>query len=61
MRIGELADATGVTTKTIRYYESIDLMKGPDRTPFRVPGLQQRGPRKAPIHPTSPRHRPHAV
>ncbi len=33
MRIGELADAAGVTTKTIRYYESIDLMKGPDRTP----------------------------
>ena len=33
MRIGEVADATGVTTKTIRYYESIDLMKGPDRTP----------------------------
>ena len=33
MRIGELAGATGVTTKTIRYYESIDLMKGPDRTP----------------------------
>jgi hypothetical protein len=29
MRIGELADATGVTTKTIRYYESIDLLKGP--------------------------------
>lgn len=33
MRIGELADATGVSTKAIRYYESIDLMKEPDRTP----------------------------
>jgi DNA-binding transcriptional MerR regulator len=33
MRIGELADAAGVNTKTVRYYESIDLMPEPDRTP----------------------------
>ncbi len=33
MRIGELADATGTTTKTIRYYESIDLLQEPRRTP----------------------------
>ncbi|MFT7475701.1 MAG: MerR family copper efflux transcriptional regulator [Verrucomicrobiales bacterium] len=32
MRIGELADRCGVTTKTIRYYESIDLLADPDRT-----------------------------
>ena len=32
MRIGELADATGVSTKAIRYYESIELMKEPNRT-----------------------------
>ena len=33
MRIGELADRSGVTTKTIRYYESIDLLSEPVRTP----------------------------
>ncbi len=32
MRIGELAHLTGVTTKTIRYYESIGLLPEPDRT-----------------------------
>ncbi len=32
MRIGELAERTGTTTKTIRYYESIDLMPATDRT-----------------------------
>lgn len=33
MRIGELAEAAGVNTKTVRYYESIGLMPSPDRTP----------------------------
>ena len=33
MRIGELAERTGTTTKTIRYYESIDLIPEPARTP----------------------------
>ena len=32
MRIGELAERVGVTTKTIRYYESIGLVAPPDRT-----------------------------
>lgn len=32
MRIGELADEGGVSTKTIRYYESIGLLDEPDRT-----------------------------
>ncbi len=32
MKIGELGDACGVTTKTIRYYESIGLLEAPDRT-----------------------------
>lgn len=32
MRIGELADRTGSTTKTIRYYESIGLLPTPART-----------------------------
>ncbi len=32
MRIGELAELTGTTTKTIRYYESIDLLPDPPRT-----------------------------
>ena len=33
MRIGELADRVGVTTKTIRFYESIRLLPEPPRTP----------------------------
>ncbi len=33
MRIGELADRAGVSTKTVRYYESIGLMAAPARTP----------------------------
>lgn len=32
MRIGEVADLVGVTTKTIRYYETIGLLPPPDRT-----------------------------
>ncbi len=32
MKIGALADACGVTTKTIRYYESIGLLAEPGRT-----------------------------
>ncbi|MCL4149962.1 UNVERIFIED_CONTAM: hypothetical protein GTU68_008887 [Idotea baltica] len=32
MRIGELAEGGGVSTKTIRYYESIGLLEEPDRT-----------------------------
>ncbi|ALO08169.1 heavy metal-responsive transcriptional regulator [Streptomyces goshikiensis] len=33
MRIGELAAASGLTTKTIRFYEQTGLMPGPPRTP----------------------------
>lgn len=33
MKIGELGAATGVSTKTIRYYESLALLEEPDRTP----------------------------
>lgn len=32
MRIGELASAASVSTKTVRYYESIGLLPEPDRT-----------------------------
>lgn len=32
MKIGELAEAAGVTTKTVRYYESIGLVPEPDRS-----------------------------
>lgn len=32
MRIGELADSGNVSTKTIRYYESIGLLEEPGRT-----------------------------
>ena len=32
MRIGAVADAAGVTAKTIRYYESIGLVPEPGRT-----------------------------
>jgi DNA-binding transcriptional MerR regulator len=33
MRIGELADRLGITTKAIRFYESIGLLPDPARTP----------------------------
>ncbi|NND74453.1 MAG: heavy metal-responsive transcriptional regulator [Ilumatobacter sp.] len=33
MKIGELAARSNVTTKTIRYYESIGLLTAPERTP----------------------------
>lgn len=33
MKIGELAQLTGVTAKTIRYYEDIGLLPEPDRDP----------------------------
>lgn len=33
MRIGELAERLAVTTKTIRFYESIRLLPDPARTP----------------------------
>lgn len=33
MRIGQLADAAGVSAKTVRYYESEGLLHEPDRTP----------------------------
>lgn len=32
MRIGELADAAGVTTKTLRFYEARGLLPPPERT-----------------------------
>ncbi len=32
MQIGELAKTAGVTTKTIRYYESIGVLDEPERT-----------------------------
>ena len=32
MRIGELADLVGVTTKTVRYYETIGLLPAANRT-----------------------------
>ena len=31
MRIGELAESSGFSTKTIRYYEEIGLLPPPDR------------------------------
>ena len=32
MRIGQVADQAGVTTKTLRYYERVGLLTAPDRT-----------------------------
>lgn len=32
MRIGEIAEQAGVTTKTVRYYESLGLLAEPSRT-----------------------------
>lgn len=33
MKIGELGSRTGLSTKTLRYYESIGLLPEPERTP----------------------------
>ena len=33
MRIGELAEAAGATTKTLRFYEDLGLLPPADRTP----------------------------
>lgn len=33
MRIGELAERAGTTTKTLRFYEQAGLLPEPDRTP----------------------------
>ncbi|MCA1695225.1 MAG: heavy metal-responsive transcriptional regulator [Actinobacteria bacterium] len=33
MRIGQLAAATGLSTKTVRYYEDIGLLPAPPRAP----------------------------
>jgi len=33
MRIGALAERSGLSTQAIRYYESIDLLPDPSRTP----------------------------
>jgi MerR family copper efflux transcriptional regulator len=41
MRIGLLADRCGLTTQTIRYYESIDLLDPPARTES---GYREYGP-----------------
>jgi MerR family copper efflux transcriptional regulator len=32
VRIGEIAERAGVTTKTVRYYEHIGILPAPDRT-----------------------------
>lgn len=44
MRIGELAESLGVTTKSIRYYESIGLLDEPERT---AAGHRSYGPQAA--------------
>ena len=41
MRIGELASRTGITTKTIRFWESTGLLDDPARTPA---GYRDYGP-----------------
>jgi DNA-binding transcriptional MerR regulator len=33
MRIGELAELAGISTKTVRYYEQIGILTPPSRTP----------------------------
>lgn len=41
MRIGELASVIGITTKTIRFWETAGLVAGPDRT---LSGYRDYGP-----------------
>jgi DNA-binding transcriptional MerR regulator len=33
LRVGELADAAGITSDTVRYYEKVGLVAAPGRTP----------------------------
>jgi MerR family Zn(II)-responsive transcriptional regulator of zntA len=42
MRIGEVAEAAGTTTKTLRFYEDHGLLAEPDRTPagYREYGIE---------------------
>lgn len=42
MKISELAEMTGVPSKTIRYYESIDLLPPPERAPNRYREYDER-------------------
>lgn len=42
MKISELSERTGVAAKTIRYYESIDLLPAPERSPNRYRQYQPR-------------------
>ena len=41
MRIGEVAQASGTTAKTLRYYEDVGLLPDPDRSPA---GYRDYGP-----------------
>jgi DNA-binding transcriptional MerR regulator len=50
LKIGELACQTGLSVKTIRYYESRGLLEQPPRTQggYRLYGLEQFSKRMAP-------------
>ncbi|WP_238442122.1 MerR family DNA-binding transcriptional regulator [Streptomyces pratensis] len=58
MRIGELAAASGLTTKTIHFYEQTGLMPGPPPHPERLPRLPRAGESPARLHPRRPGGRP---
>ncbi len=46
MRIGALAERSGLSTQTIRYYESIELLPEPDRTPAGYRNYSDDAPRR---------------
>ena len=60
MRIGALAQVSGLSTQTIRYYESIDLLPEPARTPSGYREYARRRRRTPALHPRRPGVRAHA-
>ncbi len=50
MRIAEVADRSGLSPATLRYYEKRDLLPEPQRNRRLVPGLRRVGPRPPRLH-----------
>ena len=57
LRIQEVAADTGLTPRTIRYYEELGLLAPAGALRGRLPPVRRRGPRAAPVHPRPARRR----